>query len=267
MKESLFPIQVNRNHFDPAATLDSRKGIVRKITYHPSSVDQRNNSVDLIRTIAIVLMVIFHFIYDLKVFGYHSQDLNNGLGWGLFRDLILFLFLICVGISLAYVHDKSIQLKKFLTRLGQIALGSIMVTIMSLVMFPENWIFFGVLHFIVVASIMALPLANRPRLALCSGIAMLLGFNLGWLSSWWPFVYISMYLPRYTNDWVPLIPWLGVVWIGISLGHNRWLRKDPVSLLGISPYWSWPGQHSLMIYLAHQPILYSLLITFDFLNK
>ena len=257
-------IQMSLNHANSGISLNTRKDISRKITRNPPKPGQRNNTVDLTRTIAIFLMVIFHFIYDLKVFGYHNQDLNNGLGWEIFRSLILILFLLCVGISLVYVHDKRIQVKKFLTRLSQIALGSTMVSIISLAVVPDHWIYFGVLHFIVVASVITLPLVRRPYLALCLSITLLLGFNFGWLNPRWPFVYINEYLPRYTNDWVPLVPWLSVVWIGILLGHSRWLRKDPMSILALPPGWSWPGQHSLLIYLIHQPILYGILIVLDY---
>jgi uncharacterized membrane protein len=61
--------------------------------------------------------------------------------------------------------------------------------------------------------------------------------NVGWVSGFWQFTYIQHKFPAYTNDYVDLFPWLGVVCIGM------WM--------------AWPGNHSLSIYLLHQPVLFA----------
>jgi uncharacterized membrane protein len=125
----------------------------------------------------------------------------------------------------------------------------------------SNWIYFGVLHFIVVASLLALPLVQFPRWALLAGVAIIAGYNAHWWPSYWPFHYVNHtwpgFLPDYANDWVPLIPWVGVVWLGIYFAHTRWLIRDP--LAGVKPprWLVWPGKHSLAIYLVHQPVMVS----------
>ncbi|MBB3167426.1 heparan-alpha-glucosaminide N-acetyltransferase [Simiduia aestuariiviva] len=222
-------------------------------------VSARNVTVDIARTLAIVLMVIFHFIYDLKYFDYLSWDIPNGPGWREFRYLILTLFFICVGIGLVYAHVRAIRWQKFWRREAKVFVGALLVTTMSLLLFPNNWIYFGVLHFILVASLLALPLMRMPRIALLAGLIMLLGHGLDWWPSYWPFHYAHNawpnVMPINSNDWVPLIPWLGVVWIGIFIAHSRWLTSDPLSYVGIPRWCVWPGKHSLVIYLIHQPIL------------
>lgn len=216
---------------------------------------QRNITVDLMRTLAIVLMVVFHFIYDLRSFGYVAWDIPDGFGWKHFRYLILTLFFLCVGIGLVYAHKAAVRWRDFGRRLLYVLVGAGLVTAMSLVMFPTHWIYFGVLHFIVVASVLALPLVAQPNVALVAGVVMVLAFNLGWIGSGWPFVYIGQWLPSYANDFVPLIPWLGVVWLGIALGHSDTLDRDPLQKVPFNKSLATPGRHSLMIYLVHQPIM------------
>jgi uncharacterized membrane protein len=60
-----------------------------------------------------------------------------------------------------------------------------------------------------------------------------------------------------TEDYVPLLPWFGVVLLGMTLGkylHNKGSIYRPIQsiwgrrLAGM-------GRHSLLIYMLHQPIL------------
>lgn len=219
----------------------------------------RNVTVDCLRTLAILLMVIFHFIYDLKSFGYVAWDIPDGTGWREFRYLILTLFFVCVGIGLVYAHGRGVRWRNFWRREAQVLGGAGLVTAMSLVMFPENWIYFGVLHFIFVASVLALPLVWTPRLALLGALILMVGYKLQWWHSHWPFHYAYAawpeVMPGYANDWVPLIPWLALVWAGIFLAHSRWLKRDPLGFIAMPAWLAWPGKHSLLIYLLHQPVM------------
>ena len=62
-----------------------------------------------------------------------------------------------------------------------------------------------------------------------------------------------------TLDWRPLMPWGGVVLVGLGLGRlaprpPAW-RARPAPIRGLA----FAGRHSLAIYLIHQPILIGLL--------
>lgn len=220
---------------------------------------KRNLNLDLMRTFAIVLMVIFHFIYDLKFFGWLSWNIPDGYGWKHFRYVILSLFFICIGAGLVYSHRQNFHLKKFLVRLSKVAVGASLITIMSLLMFPHNWIYFGVLHFIIVASVFAVFFVPYPRIALLISLSIILLFQLNYLTTYWPFTYINEHIPNYTTDYVPLFPWLGIILLGIPFAHSQWFNKPIIKATKLTTLLALPGKHSLMIYLVHQPLLFSIL--------
>lgn len=220
----------------------------------------RNITVDLTRTLAIVLMVAFHFIYDLRTFGYHNWSIPDGAGWRQWREVIVILFLLCVGIGMVYAHAGTVNWKSFSRRLMQITAGAILVSIVTYLIYPENWIYFGILHFIALASILSIPLINAPRMAILAALALLLATYFGYAEERWPYYELFPNLPWFPNDFVPLIPWLSVVWIGIALGHSRWLATDPLANMPYQQALAKPGQHSLIIYLAHQPIIIGALL-------
>jgi uncharacterized membrane protein len=220
-------------------------------------------TIDIVRTFAIVLMVIFHFLYDLKYFGWVDWDTPDGPGWKQFRFVIVTLFLATFGTSLVLAHAKGIRWKAFRHRLFQLVGASIAITVVSLVTVPANWIFFGILHFIAVASILVIGFIGYPKVSLVIGVGIVTLYNLGVFKSFWPFGYVSEWLPSYTNDYVGLSPWLGVVFIGVFLGHQTWLHKDPLVSLSSQSWLVKPGQHSLIIYLVHQPLFFGI---FELIN-
>jgi uncharacterized membrane protein len=61
-----------------------------------------------------------------------------------------------------------------------------------------------------------------------------------------------------TEDWVPVLPWLGVMLWGVAAGHALRLRR-PQWLYGAVPHWTqplrWLGQRPLRVYMLHQPLL------------
>lgn len=216
----------------------------------------RNYTLDIVRTLAIVLMVIFHFIYDLKYFAYITWDIPDGQGWQQFRWFIISLFFLCLGISLTFAHRCEVRTKKFLLRLTQIAGAALIISIASYFAIPENWIFFGVLHFLAFASCVVIFFVNKPKFCLFIGCVFIAVGALEVLPNRWPFHLLFEGLPKYTNDYVAIFPWLGMVFIGVFVAHSRWFQNDPLATASNHRTWLvWPGQHSLSIYLLHQPIM------------
>jgi uncharacterized membrane protein len=225
----------------------------------------RNFTLDITRTLAIVLMVIFHFIYDLKFFGYIEWNTPDGAGWQQFRWVIISLFFLCLGISLKLAHHKGFRGNKFLKRLAQILVSALLISVATYFAIPSNWIFFGVLHFLAFASCTVVWFVKMPKLSFVIGLVFLLVGAFQLVPSRWPFHLLFDGLPKYTNDYVAIFPWLGMVFLGVTIAHSRCFMSDPLAAalkkrnLNMPASLTWPGQHSLSIYVLHQPIMMGLL--------
>ena len=225
--------------------------------------------VDAMRGVAIALMVVFHFCFDLAHFDFARFDFYNDPFWLNFRTFILSLFLLLAGLSLVLATRRGINHRRFVERLLRVAGGTALVSVATWWMFGERFVFFGVLHFIVVASLLGLLFIRKPVVALALGVALLVVGN-SWQFPWfdqpgWRWIGMMTHKPA-TEAYVPLIPWFGISLIGMVLGDflsrrgrlealNDLLPADnaPVRLLAFS------GRHSLLIYLLHQPLLLGLL--------
>ena len=228
--------------------------------------------IDCIRGCAIIAMIAYHFGFDLNMQGYISQDINHNSNWQVARSLILGTFLFVAGFSMALAENKNITRR--LIRLVQIAACAILVSIGSYFMFPDSWIFFGVLHLVLVGSLICWLVMPYQKLLLIFAMSILtIGifyespvFNrpfLQWLG-------MMTYKPI-TEDYVPLLPWLGVMMIGARMG--QWaLTKSKLWLFDYKPSdilfpVQWLGQHSLIVYMLHQPILLGALGIFGMVFK
>ena len=131
-------------------------------------------------------------------------------------------------------------------------------------MFPQSFIWFGVLHAIALSLLLARPLSGRPVLAALAGIAVIVAGTafanaafdnreIGWIG--------FMTAKPVTEDYVPLFPWAGVLLLGVAAGHALVRTRFGV----LAPLGRLPaalrvlGRHSLAVYLLHQPLLIGLL--------
>ena len=235
---------------------------------HPANPtdNQRSDMLDVLRGSAIAMMFVYHFCYDLSYYGLAQFDFYQTQGWVYFRIVIVSSFLLVAGISLHLATCRGLNRRHFLRRMAWLVGYASLVSISSYLLFAERWIFFGILHFIVLASVVGLLFSRYYWLNLWLGIvAIILGLMvtqpvfdqpmLQWLG-------MVTRLPG-TEDYVPFLPWFGVVLLGMFAG--RWLTEHQ------SAFFRWQGQtalhrllalggrHSLHIYMLHQPLFLAML--------
>ena len=225
--------------------------------------------VDAARGVAILMMAVYHTMYDLDTFGGYGIPSTSGF-WRFFADATAFSFLFLVGVSLAISHARARARKpegslfgKHLIR-GLFVFGwGMVLTVVSLVL-GMGVIAFGILHLIGASIILAYPFLNLRIPNLLIGLAVaaagiyVQSLHLVSESPWLlPFGIIpeGWMMP----DYRPLLPWFGVVLIGLFAGNA--VYGSGRSPLGSSrgPWVAQPlqflGRWSLVFYLVHQPII------------
>ncbi len=237
---------------------------------------QRLDRIDLLRAAAMLWMTAFHFCFDLDFFGLLDEDFYRDPFWTWQRTAIVSLFLFTAGLSQAVAVHQGQPWARFWRRWLQVAGAALLVTAGSLLMFPASFIYFGVLHGIAAMLIvaratagwgawlwplgaLAIALPQAAPMALAAWPALEV-FNTPWLN-WLGFIDRK----PITEDYVPLLPWMGVVWWGLAAG--RWALRHRPSWLGANdgPPGPWrrvlatPGRWSLSYYLLHQPAMIGLI--------
>ncbi len=229
-------------------------------------VTVRRWEIDCLRGLAVGLMVVSNFLFDLAFFAGFGQFQSGGLDW--FARFIAGFFIVVSGISLTLSNarpdsqvagfGKSLRRGLKLMGLGLLITGATWLAV------GEQMVIFGVLHLIGAGLILAYPFLGRPRLSLIVGVLVLaaalvssqLRLDHPWL------LWLGLQPHDYSSvDYAPLVPWFGFMLIGVFLGHTiypggelRWQVVD-CSALWPSRALSWCGRRSLLIYFVHQPIL------------
>jgi uncharacterized membrane protein len=223
--------------------------------------------IDVLRGLAIILMVCYHLLYDLgefrgiKRFLGFSTDLSSE-AWTVAQYFFAGLFVVLSGTSSTLSRNN--------VRRGLRLLAvSLAVTAVTYIFDPTSAIYFGILQCLAVSILVygaafekAGPIACAAWGALVLGLGAALPVlkralevRFDWLL---PFGITS---PSYSSfDYFPLIPWLGIFLIGSALGKSVYVSRRsllpwplPVTFVNAA------GRHSLLIYIVHQPVIMGVL--------
>lgn len=225
---------------------------------------QRFWEVDVLRGIAIIMMVSYHiyidaYFLDLIEIPYFSAPYIGGL----------FLFLVGVSLTLSYnrVKDQFTQkqlILKYVRRGLFIFSIGLLITVVTWFVIGRGFIVFGVLHCIGLSIVFAYPFLRENYLPLILGLLLVpIGLLLRFFSWDFPWLVWLGFIPKgfFTYDYFPLLPWFGVILIGISIGnliYTDGVRQFP--LPDLSSFFvfrglGFLGKHALLIYVVHQPVI------------
>lgn len=169
--------------------------------------------------------------------------------------------------SLYLSHRRGIHWPRFSRRFAILVGCAALITVTTYFSNGSRYIYFGILHFIALASLLALPFVRLywTNLLLGSGLLILdyVYQNPLFHRPYLQFIGFMQYKPA-TDDYAPLIPWFGLVLIGIFFAKWAIDRQH----LPLFTHWQartslartlcLGGRHSLLIYMLHQPLFYAL---------
>ena len=220
----------------------------------------------------MVWMTAFHFCFDLNQFAYIRQDFYRDPFWTWQRSLIVSLFLFCAGLGQAIAVAQGQDWPRFWRRWMQVMGCALLVTVGSRLMYPQSFIYFGVLHGIALMLLVVRLSAHwgawlwwlgAAAIAARFGAVQALQANelsaLSEILNGPQFNWLGLITRKpVTEDYVPLLPWLGVMWWGVAAGS--WLTRRHVDRLsGPLPVALKPlaalGRWSLSYYMLHQPVM------------
>jgi uncharacterized membrane protein len=234
---------------------------------HAEKAIYRYPEVDLLRTLAIAGMVIYHTAYDLvEFYGWHMDPIHGG--WWLLARTTAILFLLVSGASntianarLRNTSGTKAMWRRTIKRSLQIAAAAVLVTLVTYMFDPQTYIRFGILHCIAL-SVFLLPLFQKFRqwnLLLGTAIIVLGNAIIGMTINTALLLPLGILPLHFSSiDYFPLLPWFGVVLMGSAVADYIYRRKEFCGIhlpSTLSSIFSAVSRWSLIIYLVHQPVI------------
>ena len=220
------------------------------------------------------MMVVYHLMYDLNYFGGYDIEATSGF-WARFADATAGTFLLLVGVSLAISYSRASATRPGRSLFGKYLLRGIRILAYGMALTVVFFVFgmgvvaFGILHLIGVSIILAYPLLRYRYANLFLGLSIIavgVYVKIEGFSSESPWLLPFGVVPEnlVMPDYRPLLPWFGVVLLGLFVGNVLYGNgKRPALFADKAPVAAEPllplGRNSLFIYLVHQPILILLL--------
>ena len=228
-------------------------------TVQTAQPDGRIVLLDLWRGLALLFMIGHHICYDFVYFGFREYAFLHTLPVKMLHYLSAYPFIFLAGTSSCFSRNN-------LRRGLKVLICALLVSIVT--EWIGNSIRFGILHFLglsmVLYSLFSTSLNRIPNwIAPVLWLALFVVTKL-WtediiVESRWLWIFGFPYVGFYSSDYFPMLPWVFLFllgsWFGGVLQANR---EHPLLQLSCPQWLLWPGQHTLVIYLVHQPLLYGI---------
>lgn len=270
------------------SALSYRQGIMGFIKY---SNKDRAYELDLLRGIALVMMMCMHFSYDIRYeFGCDAFSyLSSYWYWVFVHPFNLVLFVGISGICCSFSRNNVKRGAKLLAVAMAFTVVTAAVSYITANVdpLPEIYclILFNVLHLLSLSTLIyalleylmnKLKLNDKAQSFIIGMIGlyiMLLVTKIhyydGLISNWLLIpVGIEVNDAPYVVDFMYIVPWMGVFLAGAALGKVCYKEKKSLfptpnpTLCKIKAPIEFLGRHSLIVYLVHQPIGFAILFVF-----
>lgn len=245
---------------NPSLSASPKTGKTKTGKTKTAQTKTRILEIDFFRGLAVIGMVIFHFLFILDFYDIRQTDLFEG-GWDIFGQFIRFTFLLLVGISITFSRSN---LKRSFIVLG----AALIITLATYLAWPDLYIRFGILHFIAASIFLLSPLRKYPYISLA--IAMIAIFITYFLSNVpstsLPLIILGFKPLNFSSlDYFPIFPWITLPAFGIFLGNTVYKNKRPLISNEIfdrkifAPLY-FLGRHGLVVYMLHVPLIFAILM-------
>jgi len=263
-------------------------------TINQHSTGERYWEIDAMRGAAILGMLVFHFLAALVTFGL-IQETETFLKY---YNTYIFgtgVFVILAGIAMVLRHERMRVKGKTNRDYYKALVGrALLLFVIAMMITLVTWIFgilatsvfgmnsmenqpfikFGFLHMLAISMLIAIPLLRFQKWNLVFGLILLaIGIFLipNFTSPEWLFP-LGIHSPEFlstTQDYFPLLPWAGILLIGVGLGNVFYpngirgfkLNYKPKKVIQfLSKIGN--GTVTLIIYLVHMPVIYVILWIF-----
>lgn len=212
------------------------------------------------RGLVCYLMIFYHFVFDLIMFGWQPYSITQQWPLFLLQRFIALSFIFLSGVSSHFTHSNY--------RRGLITLvaGVVVVVVAASVGSPIR---FGILQFLGCAMILygivgkyveKVPDTVAPWLWCALYLVTRVVSYTMYVETTWLY-WLGLRAPGFVSfDWVPIFPNIFMFFLGGWFGKK--LMASPADsrlrTMGAPRALTWPGQRTLIIYLLHQPVLYGL---------
>lgn len=263
-------------------------------------ISKRIFELDVLRGLCIILMLVDHTMYDLMMFdtfAVNAHIINNPFmnwlsdtaeKWWFWdvrlhvRNIVFFTFVGVSGISTSLTRSNNVRFIKMTAAAMIISLGSM---IFDRVFYFDSQVYFGVLHLLAASLLIYILLSkidDNKWLYLAVGVALIamgLVIHIGGMDKNAHLFYDTIpYASKFNykvvvglemigSDCYGIVPYSGIFLVGAFLG--KLLYKDKRSVFpklrrGWSRTFEFAGRNAIWFYVAHQPIIFIILIVMSF---
>ena len=252
--------------------------------------------IDFARGVAIVMMVTYHLLFDLDYLGLARIPVDSGFLLA-FARLTASTFIALAGVSSVISFSRGTEAnpmsadevrrrttRRFARRGLSLFGWGMVITAVTYLAVGREAVCFGILHFIGTSVILAPFFIPLGLLNLLIGpLLVWLGISLSEIKVNFPWLFwLGLKTAEFRSlDYFPMLPWFGVFLLGLGAGTALYRKRAKRPLGGSSSASGSPppgrtpargvvlrgvvsplvlaGRNSLLIYLAHQPLILGLL--------